>query len=843
MLIGLSVAVLIAAWILQLSNQKLISNFWSSILYPAFYAVSGWRCFQTSRGSTANEKKAWICFASACFSLCWAELVWGYYVVYEEITIPTPSVADIGYLLFPVLMIGGIWFYSLLHNGKTLSQTQTGDFGITFSVVFLAHVLLFQSQIMITSSLVAIIIQILYGIGIVTALCISFIAIGLHVTGKKRRILILITLFLAGIVAMNFIYSYALINFEYTTDLPINTIYFISITLFYFAAYEEDNLLIDEVTEEKQRLSFEWAKQFETLIPAVAITLLIIEALMFSDALNEYSIPYLYLGGAMFVASLGYRSWWGHRINVLLHDEALRSKDNLQKLNHDLLNNKKRLQLALEANESGTWDWNLKTDKIHFDSNWHKLIGYLPEETNINLNNWEQLIHPDDLPEHNKIYDLYVNNQIATNETEYRIKHKDGHYIWINDRGKFVEWDKNGEPLRMIGVDTNITSRKMQEEIVLQSQKVDALGKLTGGVAHDFNNLLGIILGYSQLLKTSGDYTPNQINYIEQIYKASERGANLTKKLLSFTSRQAYEAKKINLKSLILQQQDMLQKTLTVRIKLVFDFAEEVWPVFLSESELEDAILNMSINAMHAMADEDSEARLTISISNQKLSKVDAQPLGLKAGNYVLLSLSDTGCGMDQATKERAFDPFYSTKGNKGTGLGLSQVFGFVERSNGAVKIISQPEHGSQFLIYLPRFYDNRDEVLQDRANKDAVCGGTETILLVDDEAALLDLLAYMLSQQGYHILTASSGRRALQILEKEQVDLIMTDIIMPEMDGYELSKIVQNNYSEVKIQLLSGFADAQKPDKIDEKLAQNIIYKPFKAEVMLHKIRDLLDT
>jgi len=812
------------------------------VIYPVFYIITGWRCFQASHRGTPNERKAWRFFAAACFSLSWAELIWGFYETYMGINIPTPSIADIGFLLFPLFVISGFWFYYYKESDRKITKTQIGDFGIIFSVIFLAHVFLFQSQISVTNSLAAIFIQILYGIEIVIALCVGLVAVSLHVTGKKRRILTLITLFMAGLVVMNFSYSYALFTFEYTLSLPINTVYFVSMSLLYMAAFEHDILEIDEGDEEQNRIKYDRAKQYETLIPTIAIILVFIEVVLYRDALNETSLPYVYVGVLLFIVSLGYRNWWGHSIEVSLRNDALDSKEKLLKLNQDLMESKNSLQLALEANESGTWDWNIQTGVIHFDSNWLNLTGYKSEEAVINLEDWEKLIHPNDLAEHENVYDLYFNKIIDSNETEYRIKHKDGYYIWLSDRGKFVEWDDNGQPVRMIGVDTNITQRKEQDELIRHSQKMDALGKLTGGIAHDFNNLLGIILGYTQLLKNYKDSNFEQSNYIEQIHKAGERGAKLTKKLLSFTSKQVYEAKKIDLKSLIRQQQDMLQKTLTVRVKLIFEFADEVWPVFINDNQLEDVILNICINAMHAMDDEDSEARLTISISNQKLSKTDAQTLGLEQGDYVLLSFSDTGCGMDEATKAQIFAPFFTTKGDKGTGLGLYQVFGFVENSNGAIVVNSKLDIGSQFHIYLPRFSDDLQETSQGGI-KNIVSGGNETILLVDDETALLDMLKKTLIQQGYQIFTAHSGQSALQILKNEQVDLMMTDIIMPDMDGYELSKIVKENYPGIKIQLVSGFTDEQNQDLVDEKLQQNIVYKPYNKEILLHNIRVLLDT
>jgi len=739
------------------------------------------------------------------------------------------------------MMIAGIWNYYFLDSVRKLSKPQIGDFGIIFSVIYIAHVFLFQSQISVTESLAAVLIQILYGIELTAALFVGLIAITNPVKGKKRQILTLITSFVAGLFIMNFIYSYALLSSEYSNALPINVIYFISMSLLYMAAFEYDKSKQKVEAYDNHVLDNDRAKQWETQYPVIAITLVILEVIVFKDALNQSSLPYIYVGVCIFIVSLAYRNWWGHKIEVSLRNEALDSKNKLQILNKDLKWSKDRLQLALEANESGIWDWNLLTDEIKFDSNWLEMTGYKSDHAVINLNDWEKLVHPSDLDEHNKIFDLYIDNKIHTNETEYRIKHKDGHYIWFNDRGNFVEWDKNGKPVRMIGVDTNITLRKEHEKQISHNQKMDALGKITGGIAHDFNNLLGIILGYTQLLKSSQDMKPGLSSYIEQIHKAGERGAKLTKKLLSFTSKQAYETEKTDLKIVLLQQQDMLQKTLTVRIKLIFEFADEIWPVFINSSQLEDAILNMGINAMHAMDDDNSGHKLTISVSNQTLSNSKAHTLDLEEGDYVLLCLSDTGCGMDEATKTQIFEPFFTTKGDKGSGFGLSQVFGFVERSKGVIVVNSKEGIGSQFLIYLPRYYPETKEISETRTRK-VVSGGSESILLVDDELALLNMLANVLKQKGYQVFTAGCGKDALQILKLEKIDLMITDMIMPKMDGNELSYIVQNKYPDIKIQLVTGYTETQNQDMVDKELHNNIIYKPYNIEKTLIKIRELLN-
>ncbi|MCW9047552.1 MAG: transporter substrate-binding domain-containing protein, partial [Gammaproteobacteria bacterium] len=250
----------------------------------------------------------------------------------------------------------------------------------------------------------------------------------------------------------------------------------------------------------------------------------------------------------------------------------------------------------------------------------------------------------------------------------------------------------------------DITVRKQQEEMLRRSQKMDALGKLTGGISHDYNNLLGIISGYSELLAERLVDDPKLIKYVNDIQKAASRGVNLTNKLLSFTKQKATKAVVCNINNLLTDQQLMIEKTLTPKITLKYNLQEDIWPIELDTNDLGDCIINISINSLHAMA---SGGQLSIHTNNEILNASDASNLDIKAGQYVVLSISDVGHGMNQNTLDHIFDPFYTTKGELGTGLGMSQVFGFVNRSGGAIKVFSKLNHGTRIVIYFPKSKDD----------------------------------------------------------------------------------------------------------------------------------------
>jgi len=461
-----------------------------------------------------------------------------------------------------------------------------------------------------------------------------------------------------------------------------------------------------------------------------------------------------------------------------------------------------------------------------------KILGYSAEETinssTIALNIWKNINDRNrvmtQLPEKKHIH-----------EDKIEINHKSGKTIILSI--DFALINISNKDL-VISSFIDITKRIQQEEQLRRSQKMDALGKLTGGIAHDYNNMLGVMLGYSELLKDMLDGQPKLQAYVDKIAHAGERGAKLTKKLLAFSKGKSSDVEKFNVNTLLQDEQHMLEKTLTARISLKLKLADNLWPVCLDESELEDAILNISINAMHAI---ENHGLLTIETDNEHISTAEAEGLDLTAGDYIRLSISDTGCGMDHATKEKIFDPFYTTKGEKGTGLGLSQVYGFITRCCGAIKVDSTLGQGTRFTLYLPRYQGEDSHKYRSRIKNSSELKGQESILVVDDEPALLDLTCEILKQQEYHVFSADNGNAALHIIENEHIDLLFSDIIMPDMNGYTLAAIVQEKYPDIKIQLASGFSDSFSQQQIDENLAKNILQKPFDSQTLLKKIRALL--
>ena len=504
----------------------------------------------------------------------------------------------------------------------------------------------------------------------------------------------------------------------------------------------------------------------------------------------------------------------------------------------ELRYNEARLTESQEIAHLGSWDTNISTGETRWSKELYRLLGYEPYEVEACPENFYARVHKDDVDYLKHELERPFSEKNLVYRSEFRIVLPDNKIRIISERGKII-YDKHGEPWRYAGTSLDVTTFREQEEKLRQSQKMDALGKLTGGISHDYNNLLGIIRGYAELLHMQLSHEPELMEFANEILHATERGSDLANKLLSFSRHKTSNASLLNINTLLQEARHMLEKTLTASINLTFNLTKDLWLVELDSGDLEDTIVNISINAMHAMKD---GGKLSFDTSNEQLNVAEAELLQLKPGEYILLCITDTGCGMNGATKEKIFDPFFTTKGDLGSGLGLSQVYGFVERSGGTIKVYSEQGHGSRFAFYFPRSYNSETHVQDTTSNVKQNLRGSETLLVVDDEQAMTKLAHEILSAQGYEVLTANDGEQALLILEKEAVDLVISDVIMPNMDGYQLAAKVQQSYPHIKLQMISGFTDDRHSNMDDSLLHKNMLHKPYSSNTLLTRVRNLLD-
>jgi Signal transduction histidine kinase regulating C4-dicarboxylate transport system len=375
-----------------------------------------------------------------------------------------------------------------------------------------------------------------------------------------------------------------------------------------------------------------------------------------------------------------------------------------------------------------------------------------------------------------------------------------------------------------------------------QSQKMEAIGRLAGGVAHDFNNLLTVITGYCELslLNLSKDDPGRQ--KLNEIAKAADRAANLTRQLLAFSRRQILEMKVINLNIILKDLDKMLHRVVGEDIDFKTVFVDELGLVKVDPGQMEQVLINLVVNAKDAMP---SGGNLTIETANTELDeRYTRSHAGMIPGAYVMLSVSDSGVGMTREVQEQIFDPFFTTKGvGKGTGLGLSTVYGIVKQSGGDIYVYSEPNKGTTFKVYLPRVFEPLEEFKKEVPGE-KIPQGNETVLVVEDDGSVRKVAVDILKMQGYKVLEATGGEEALIICEKEKnpIHLILTDVVMPKMNGPQLIERLKQAGQDFKVLYMSGYADET---VIHHRLLErgvNIIHKPFTVEKLARKVREVLD-
>jgi PAS domain S-box-containing protein len=396
----------------------------------------------------------------------------------------------------------------------------------------------------------------------------------------------------------------------------------------------------------------------------------------------------------------------------------------------------------------------------------------------------------------------------------------------------------NGTVGGLVGLMLDITERKQLEEQLREAQKMEAMGQLAGGIAHDFNNLMTIIAGYGELLSSGLGDNPPLLEKVKQILKAEEQASSLTRQLLAFTRRQMLQPKLLDLKSVLSDMGNMLRRVVSEDIELVIKSDSEPCLTRADRGQIQQVILNLLINARDATP---KGGRITLEVSNVLSEREVRLPAGAPLGPYVCLTVSDTGYGMDAATRARIFEPFFTTKEQgKGTGLGLATVYGIVQQTGGHIVVESEAGQGSTFYIYFQRA-EGASAVEELPAVTTETATGTETILIVEDQAGLRALMCEILRRNGYMVLPAENGRDALLLAANYsgEIDLVITDLVMPKMGGREVAERLPVSHPEAKVLYMSGYVD-----DIHELLAGGhaFIDKPFSPDALLRKVREVID-
>lgn len=425
---------------------------------------------------------------------------------------------------------------------------------------------------------------------------------------------------------------------------------------------------------------------------------------------------------------------------------------------------------------------------------------------------------------------------------ECEVCRRDGTRRWLVENGRAVYGDK-GEVLYYQGVIEDVTERKSLESQLRQSQRLEAVGRLAGGVAHDFNNMLGVIIGYSGILRTQLPSDHQALKGAAEIEQAAHRAADLTRQLLAFSRKQVLQPQVLSLNSLIDELSKMLRRLIGEDVELVFRPGWQLARVKADPGQFEQVIMNLVVNARDAMP---GGGRILIETKNVDVDEHFAlRHSPMLPGPYVLLSVRDTGSGMTAEVLSHIFDPFFTTKEQgRGTGLGLSIVYGIVKQSGGYTWVDSEPDRGSTFQIYFPPTTEAETTVALHA--RPASIGGAETILVVEDEASLREVIRIVLTSAGYKVLEAGTGLDALSLLRdaRESVHLLMTDIVMPgKMNGWDLAKSVGISRPGTQILFMTGFGSQLDTFGIVIAPEATLLDKPFTADLLLRKVRDAIDS
>ena len=427
-------------------------------------------------------------------------------------------------------------------------------------------------------------------------------------------------------------------------------------------------------------------------------------------------------------------------------------------------------------------------------------------------------------------------------EIEYRVVHPDGTQRWIHDRG-FPVTDPDGQVRRIVGIAEDITERRNLEQQLLQARKMEGIGRMAGGIAHDFRNILTAILGYSEIVLDQLDQRDPSWAATLKIRQASGRAAELTSQLLAFSRQQVLRLEAVDVNEVVLGIEDMLKRVIGEDVTIETRLADELAGVQADTTRLEQVIVNLAANARDAMP---RGGRLTITTVNKTLKgegRDDDEPV--EPGCYVVLAVTDTGTGMDERTRARIFEPFFTSKEQgKGTGLGLATVYGTVKQLGGYILVQTAPGRGSKFSIYLPQI-DEKPRAVARKVDRRSVPTGSETILLVEDEEAVREYVATVLRRAGYRVVEARAGKPALEIAEglDTAVDLLVTDVIMPEMSGGELADMLRTRYAGLRVVYISGCGAANVQDHGIDAANGVLLEKPFGPDALLRTVRAVLDS
>ncbi len=485
-----------------------------------------------------------------------------------------------------------------------------------------------------------------------------------------------------------------------------------------------------------------------------------------------------------------------------------------------------KLNFFLEGSKDGFWNWDISADKIIFNENAANIFQCEFTSLPKKLSEWHAKIHNKDRCSTREVLDRYLQSDSGFFEAEYRLITGKGTCIWVFDRGKIVECDVQGKPIRMAGSLTDITERKKHEEELLKVKKIESIGLLAGGIAHDFNNLLTIILGNISLMriKIQRNDTNGLLNLVENTEKASFRAKDLTHQLMTYSKNATPIIKTISISNLLIEA-----TTFSLRgsnVKSHFDIPDDLWLIEADEGQINQVVQNIVINARQAMP---AGGNIFISASNCVIENEQDNYASLKNGKHVKIKIKDSGNGISKENITKIFDPYFTTK-EKGHGLGLFTTYSIIKKHEGDIKISSLPGEGAEFTFWIPASMTNSISI----ASKEGIEKGSGKILIMDDELLIRNLLSELLSSLGYQVKSTENGDETIaeykkSILENEPFDLVIIDLTIPGgMGGVETTTELKKIYPAVRTLVSTGYSNDPVVSKYSDYLFDGVLNKPY---------------
>jgi len=515
-----------------------------------------------------------------------------------------------------------------------------------------------------------------------------------------------------------------------------------------------------------------------------------------------------------------------------VHIAAIRDITERRRAEEALRASLERFELASRATFNAIWDWNLQTDALAWNENVQKLFGYQADEIEPGIESWTTRIHPGDLDRVNAGIHAAIDSGRDLWSDEYRFRRRDGTYAEVADRGCITR-DVNGNPVRMIGAMDNITERKRAEAALaqsqaqlLQSQKLEAVGRLAGGVAHDFNNILQAMLSLATVLRIKAG-SPELTRIVAEVETLIKRGAGLTQQLLLFSRRQVVEKKRLDLGELASAASVLLRRLIPANMRLAFDTTPDRLWVDGDTGQLQQVLMNLAVNAKDAMP---GGGTLTV-----RTKRSDGE---------AVLEVIDTGHGMDEEARSHLFEPFFTTKEiGKGTGLGLSVAHGLVEQHGGRIEVESVPGEGSVFRVILPAMPAPDEAADEPSEETEVPRGHGERVLIVEDEDGARKGLAELLTILGYAVTAVGSGEEAGVLPVEPAPDLLLTDLMLPGIDGAALAAGLRDRWPGIKVVLMSGYTEDEAVRRGVNEGEVRFLQKPFDMLTLARALRAALDT